>query len=132
MGFEALQQFMRDQCIAAWLLYDFRGSNPVFGQLLPGDRFTTRRALLFIPAEGDVELLAHQIDASQYREAPIRAQQYLSWQDLHEWIRLHVKGRPRLAMEYSPQNALPVVSIVDAGMIELVRSCGAGEIMSSA
>lgn len=132
MGFQALQQFMREQRIDAWLLYDFRGSNPIFAQLLPGDRFTTRRALLFIPAEGDVELLAHQIDASQYRDAPMRAQQYLSWQDLHEWIKTHVKGRSRLAMEYSPLNALPVVSIVDAGMIELVRSCGAGEVVSSA
>jgi Xaa-Pro aminopeptidase len=132
MGFDTIQSFMREQRIDAWLLYDFRGSNPIFGQLLPGDRFTTRRALLFIPAEGEIQLLAHQIDASQYRDTPMKAQQYLSWQDLHEWIKARVKGRARLAMEYSPQNALPVVSIIDAGTIELVRSCGAGEIVSSA
>jgi Xaa-Pro aminopeptidase len=132
MGFEAVQSFMRQQRIDAWLLYDFRGSNPVFGQLLPGDRFTTRRALLFIPAEGKPELLAHQIDASQYRHVPIETRQYLSWQDLHEWLAAHVKGRARLAMEYSPLNELPVVSVIDAGTIELVRSCGAGEIVSSA
>src|SRR5262245_27311070 len=133
MGFDAVQSFMREQRIDAWLLYDFRGSNPIFAQLLPaGDRFTTRRAMLFIPSEGNPQLLAHQIDASQYRDVRIETQQYLSWQDLHAWIKSHVEGRARIAMEYSPLNALQVVSITDAGMIELVRSCGAAEIVCSA
>jgi len=132
MDLEPVQRFMREQRIDAWLLYDFRGSNPVFAQLLPGDRFTTRRALLFVPSTGKAELLAHQIDASQYHDAWVQVQQYLSWQDLHDWIKSHVKGRPRIAMEYSAQNALPVVSVTDAGTVELVRACGAADIVSSA
>src|SRR3954452_20002704 len=132
MRFESVQRFMRQQRIDAWLLYEFRGSNPVFAQLLPGDRFTTRRIMLFIPAEGEPELLVHQIDASQFHDVSLKTQQYLAWQDLHGWLKARVKGGRRVAMEYSPQNALPVVSVTDAGTIELVRACGAGEIVSSA
>src|SRR5438874_5632334 len=114
IAFDSVQRFMRDQRIDAWLVYDFRGSNPVFAQLLPGDRFTTRRVLLFIPAQGDPELLVHQIDASQFGDVSVKSQQYLSWQDLHAWLKAHVQGGRRVAMEYSPQNALPVVSVTDA------------------
>lgn len=121
---------MRRQQIDGWLVYDFRGSNPVLGQLVPGKRFLTRRVMLFIPAAGEPELLVHGIDASQFAATALRKQGYLTWQDLHEWLRPRCAGK-RVAMEYSPLGAIPVASMVDAGTVELVRSLG-GEVVSSA
>src|SRR3954468_11401389 len=96
MRFESVQRFMREQRIDAWLLYEFRGSNPVFAELLPGDRFTTRRIMLFIPAEGEPERLVHRIDATQFLDAPFEGDRDLSWGDLHEWLVLHVEGCDRV------------------------------------
>src|SRR5690606_6780114 len=53
MRFQSVQAYMREQRIDGWLLHDFRGSNAVLARLLPGKRWTTRRAALFIPAEGE-------------------------------------------------------------------------------
>ncbi len=57
-----VQRFMRAQGIDVWLLYDFRGGNPIFWQLLGGKRATTRRSFLFLTAEGDTTLLTHAIE----------------------------------------------------------------------
>jgi Xaa-Pro dipeptidase len=122
---------MRRHGIDGWLVYDFRGSNPVLAQLLPGKRFLTRRVMLFIPATGEPELLVHGIDASQFASAPIKTHLYLSWQELHAWIKVRMSTMPRVAMEYSPKGAIPVASMVDAGTVELVRAFG-GEVVSSA
>jgi Xaa-Pro aminopeptidase len=130
-SFADVQSFMRQQRIDGWLIYDFRGSNSVLAQLLPGKRFLTRRVLLYLPSEGQPELLVHSIDASQFADAPVHSHLYLSWQELHGWIQKRMAGGARVAMEYSPKCALPVVSIADAGTVELVRAFG-GEVISSA
>src|SRR5690606_12903934 len=66
MNLPALQSFMRESRIDAWLLYDFRGNNPVLAQLIPGKRWTTRRVFALIPARGTPIVLAHGIDFSQF------------------------------------------------------------------
>jgi len=131
MDITAVQAYMREQRIDGWLSYDFRGNNPVFAQLLPGRRFVTRRAVLFIPAAGEARLLVHHIDHGQYKDAPYPLDLYLSWQDMRAWIASRLEGRGRIAMEYAPGGGLPVVGIVDAGTVELVRSFGA-DVVSSA
>jgi Xaa-Pro aminopeptidase len=127
----SIQAYMRDQRIDAWLVYDFRGSNPVLAQLLPGQRWTTRRAVLFVPARGAPELLAHGIDFAQFKDVSVPCTRYLGWTDLRDWLAARLAGCARVAMEYAPGGALPAVSIVDAGTVELVRSFGA-EVVSSA
>lgn len=131
MNLTAIQQHMRDQRIDAWLVYDFRGSNPVLAQLLSGKRHLTRRVMLCIPAHGDPRLLVHHIDAGQFRNMPMPVDLYLTWQDLRQWITRLAEGRARVAMEYAPGGSLPVMGIVDAGTIELVRSAGV-DVVSSA
>jgi Xaa-Pro aminopeptidase len=125
--------------IDAWLVYDFRGNSPVLPLLLPpppppAKRWTTRRVWLFIPGKGTPRLLVHHIDAAQFEgtHAPpgVALDKYLTWQEMHAWLARHVGGR-RVAMEYAPGNALPVVSVTDAGTVELVRALGA-EVASSA
>ncbi len=129
--FETVQQFMLEQKIDGWLVYDFRGNNPILARLLPGKRWTTRRAVLFIPATGKPTLLAHGIDEHQFDGVTVPREKYLSWKDLFEWLHTKLAGMQRVAMEYAPGATLPAVSIVDAGTVELVRALGV-EVVSSA
>jgi Xaa-Pro aminopeptidase len=138
MDIPALQAFLSKRQIDAWLIHDFRASNPTFGLLLdalasPRSRHLTRRCSLLIPSRGQAVLLAHGLDANQFEDLPasIRRDRYLSWQDLHAWLGRELSSKRRVAMEYAPGCTLPVVSIVDAGTIELVRAAGA-EVVSSA
>src|SRR3972149_10805322 len=129
--FQSVQQYMGEQKIDGWLVYDFRGNNPILAQLLPGKRWTTRRAVLWIPAVGDPTLLVHGIDERQFDGVSVAREKDLSWNDLHAWLGTKLAGMQRVAMEYAPGGTLPVVSIVDAGTVELVRSFGV-EVVSSA
>ena len=129
--FALAQDFLRRQQIDGWLVYDFRGTNPVLNQLLPGKRWTTRRAMLFIPANGPPVLLNHSIDAGQFANVEVQCESYLSWSDLHQWLVRQTAGARRVAMDYAPGGALPAVSIVDAGTVELVRALGI-DVVSSA
>ncbi len=128
---DSLKDYMRDQRIDGWLLYDFRGNNPIFAQVLPGKRWTTRRVALFIPAAGEPTLIAHGIDEHQFKGLELSIDWYLSWQDFRDRLAKHLSGGGRIAMEYAPGGALPVVSITDAGVVEMVRSLGV-EVVSSA
>lgn len=146
MPFSAVQSFMREHRIDGWLVHDFRGSNPTLARLVPHPegkrRFTTRRNALYIPArEGeDPTLIVNPLDAGQF-EPPhvgpgVRLSKvvYIAWRDYHAAIAGLIRGSGsggRVAMEYAPGCTLPVVSCVDAGTIELVRSLGA-EVVSSA
>ncbi|MEX2218740.1 MAG: M24 family metallopeptidase [Phycisphaerales bacterium] len=140
MSLAAAQAFMRERRIGGWLLHDFRGNNPVLARLLPGKRWTTRRAALLLPSEGEARLLAHTIDAAQFEGVtggtgntggtPVLLETYTSWRELHAWLG-QAAALGRVAMEYSAGAALPVVGIVDGGTIDLLRGLGA-EVVSSA
>lgn len=128
-----IQDFLRRSSIDAWLVLDFRGSNAVLGRLLGGPlRFTTRRLGLVIPASGEPRLIVHGIDHGQVRDLGIETTIYLTWQDWHRALKESLGGVQRVAMEYSPMNELPVVATADAGSVELVRSLGVSEVVSSA
>lgn len=125
------QEFMRSRGIDAWLVHDFRGSNSILAQLLPGKRFLTRRVTLVIPATGDPTLIVSHIDASSFKGVDVARRLYLAWREYHAALREAVAGARRVAMEYSPMGDLPVVGVVDAGTLELVRSFGP-QVVSSA
>lgn len=131
MNLSNIQTFMAQQRIDGWLLYDFRGSNPVFAQLVPDRKMTTRRAFFFIPVKGEAVLLMHGIDRPQFGTPPCRAELYLTWREMIGWLANALAGRGRVAMEYAPGGILPAVSYADAGTVELVRSLGV-EVVSSA
>lgn len=122
---------MLEQKIDSWLVYDFRGNNPILARLLPGKRWTTRRTVLFIPATGQATLLVHGIDEHQFDGVWVALEKYLSWNDLFDWLHTKLAGMQRVAMEYAPGATLPAVSIVDAGTVELIRAFGV-EVVSSA
>src|SRR5438445_11019228 len=109
-----------------WLLYDFRGLNVLARRVigLGNEAMLSRRWFYYVPARGEPKKLVHRIapHALDHRAGP--AQPYLRWQELEAGVASLVKGAKKVAMEYVPRNANPYVSRVDAGTIELVRSCG--------
>lgn len=132
MNWNHVQSLLRQHKIDAWLVYDFRGSNSVFSLLLPGKRVTTRRAALLIPAHGTPTLLCQGLDSNQFEHLQgVQKEHYLGWRDLHAWLSNKLGSSKRVAMEYAPGCTLPVVSIVDAGIVDLVRAIGV-EVVSSA
>lgn len=131
---------MKQAGISAWLVHDFRVNNIVFATLVPGvpgaRRWTTRRIDLFIPAEGKPTLLVSAIDAGQFEHHAslgMERRVFVSWKQWQDGLRslLGACSGGRVAMEYAPGNTLPVVGVVDAGTVELVRSMGV-EVVSSA
>ena len=133
MNLPAIQTAIQIQQLSGWLIYDFRGSNPILQQFLPGRRFTTRRVFLWIPAFGDASLIIHSVDTVAFRDVranpEIRVIEYGSWPRMQAILREMLHGR--VAMEYSPMGELPAVSYADAGIIEFVRSIGV-DVVSSA
>ena len=115
---------MRRDDLPGWLVYDYRGSNPIFAQLVTPSGHVTRPAMLFVPAASPPRLLAHHVDAGKFADCGLELDVYSGRQTLFEGLRQMLPGGSRVAMEYSPQGALPRVSKVDAGTVELISSVG--------
>ncbi len=116
-----------------WLFYDFRGSDPIAYRVLklgPG-KHVTRRWYYWVPAQGTPAKLLHKIEPHTLDELPGETIQYLSWQSQGAGLSRILGGKKLVAMQYSPHNAIPYVSRVDAGTIELIRGFGV-EVVSSA
>lgn len=130
----AVQQTLREiGAIDGWLFYDFRGSDPLSYRILLLDpaMHVTRRWYYWIPAEGTPRKLLHRIEPHVLDQLPGDTKLYLSWEEQQQQLAQMLANRRRIAMQYSPMNAVPYISRVDAGTIELVRKCGV-EVISSA
>ena len=114
----------------AWLLYDFRGLNPVAGGLL-GLPAMTRRYFVLIPAEGEPVAVTHRIEQQPWTGWLGENRPYLAWRELEALVGQLVRGRGRIAMEYDEGDAVPYVDRVPAGVLEMVRAAGA-EVVTSA
>jgi Xaa-Pro dipeptidase len=130
----AIQAALRESdALDGWLFYDFRGSDPLAYRVLlldPG-RHVTRRWYYWIPAAGEPVKLLHRIEPQVLAELPGEDRLYVSWEAQRTLLAEMLKSRRRIAMQYSPFNAVPYISRVDAGTIELIRSVGV-EVVSSA
>ncbi|HEY3176535.1 MAG TPA: M24 family metallopeptidase [Candidatus Polarisedimenticolia bacterium] len=119
--------------LGGWLFYDFRGLDPISLRILriPPERIATRRWFYFVPATGQPSRICHRIEADALDHLPGRTHLYSGWKELAERLNAVLKDAGRVAMQYSPGNAIPYVSRVDAGTFEMVRACGV-EVASSA
>jgi Xaa-Pro aminopeptidase len=133
LSIDAVQQALAEDGIDAWLLYDFHGSNPIATRvagLSSSAKLATRRWYYLIPAKGAPRGLVHAIERHNLDGLPGEKRAYAGRQQLAEGLRSLLGGVKRVAMEYSPGNAIPYVSRVDAGTVEAVRDSGA-EVVSS-
>ena len=136
---ERIQQALKDADLDGWLFYSFRDSDPIAANILglSGEgHIATRRWFYLVPQAGEPIKLNHSIERHVLDRLPGRQLIYLPWQQLHEYLKTSLLGltdqrKPRVAMQYSPDNAIPYLSRVDGGTIELIRSFGV-EIVSSA
>jgi Xaa-Pro aminopeptidase len=128
-----IQKVLQAEKIDGWLLYNFRGSNVFATRLLalPEHIMFTRRYFYYMPAIGEPRKLVHRIEEWNLDVLPGGKSIYLSWRSLEEGLKKLLSGSKRVAMEYSPKCAIPYVSTVDAGAVELVRTSGV-EVVSSA
>ncbi len=128
-----IQQALSEEGLDGWLFFSFRGSDPIAENVLELDRsrIATRRWAYYVPADGAPRKIVHAIEPHALDGLPGQERVYLPWQQLHAHLREAVAGARRVAMQYSPMNAIPYVARVDAGTVELVRSFGV-EVVSSA
>jgi Xaa-Pro aminopeptidase len=129
----AIQQALREQKIDGWLFYDHHYRDPLAYRILGlGEGLhVTRRWFYYIPAEGEPKKLVHRIEAGRLDMLPGSKSEYSSWQELEGEVGVLTAGATRIAMQYSPRNAIMYVSMVDAGTVEMVRGLGK-EVVSSA
>jgi Xaa-Pro aminopeptidase len=130
---QPIQQLLQRAGISAWLLYDFRGSNPFAAQLLglPQGLHATRRWAVLIPAHGTPEKAVHRVEPHLLQQVQARERLYTTYEEWRAILREWCHRYRFLAVEYSPEGALPTVSVLDAGTAELLRGFGA-ELISSA
>jgi Xaa-Pro dipeptidase len=127
-----MQADLRAAKLDGWLFYDFRGRDPIAHRILglpPGMR--TRRWFYFVPAKGSAKKLVHKIETGSLATMPGETLCYAAQKELRENLKKMLGRAKKIAMQYSPKNAIPYVAMVDAGTIELVRSAGA-KVLSSA
>jgi len=133
MNLAEIQQELRNQKLYGWLFFDHHLRDPlayrVLGLTPPG--IPTRRWYYLIPAEGEPRGLEHRIERGMTAGLPGRRIPYSSWAEQVEGLRQITSGLRSVAMQYSPNCAIPYVSMVDAGTVELVRSLGI-DVVSSA
>ena len=132
MKIKEIQSELAALGLGAWLLYDFRGINPI-AQNVAGlaEAHITRRWFCLIPAVGEPRWLVHKIETSNFVGVPGRTTLYASWEELNDEMRALLAGFKMVAMEYSPNAEIPYVSRVDAGTLEWIRSFGV-EVQTSA
>jgi Xaa-Pro dipeptidase len=133
MNLDAIQSALREAKLDGWLFYDHHHRDPLAYRILglSDSLHITRRWFYLIPAQGQPKKLVHRIEQGRLDTLPGSKEVYSTWQELEQQLEVMLAGSTRLAMQYSPRNAIMYVSLVDAGTIEVLRGMGK-EIVSSA
>jgi Xaa-Pro dipeptidase len=132
MNVAAIQSALRERNIDAWLFYDHHHRDPIAYRVLglPESLMVTRRWFYLIPADGEPIKLVHKIEAGHLDSLSGKKFLYSGWQELFEQIKTIISPYRDIAMQYSPNNLVFTVSLVDAGTIELIRGLGKNVVSS--
>lgn len=133
MKLDAMQSALREARHDGWLFYDHHHRDPIGERILGLDpkAHITRRYYYFVPAMGEPRKLVHRIEQGRLDTLPGSKGMYSSWQELAAGLEAMLRGAKKIAMQYSPNNAIMYVSMADAGTVEFLRSIGK-QIVSSA
>ena len=126
MNLSAIQSALRERNIDAWLFYDHHRRDPIAYRVLglPDNLMVTRRWYYLVPAEGEPTKLVHKIEAGHLDSLPGTKKRYSAWQELFEGLKTMLANHRDIAMQYSPNNIVFTVSLVDAGTIDMIRGMG--------
>jgi len=120
---QAIQKELRASKIDGWLFCDHHHRDPIAGNILGtgSNGMATRRWFYFIPSRGEPRKLVHRIEQGALDSVPGRMMVYSGWEELHKLLPKLLAGGKAIAMQYSPENNIPYIGLVDAGTVELVR-----------
>src|ERR1700756_262889 len=126
MDLSAIQAALRERNIDGWLFYDHHHRDPIAYRILGLSEasLVTRRWYYLIPAEGQPRKLVHRIEQGRLDALPGTKRAYSSWQELDRELEQMLAASTKIAMQYSPGNAIMYVSLVDAGTVERLRDWG--------
>lgn len=126
-----VQHELLKQNFDGWLFYDFRGTNDLACQFLeiPTEQILTRRFFYWVPSQGEIVKIIHAIE-DPLSHLPGKQLRYRTWQEMEFHLASVLHKQKRILMEYSPRNAIPYISKIDAGTMDLVRELGV-EVLSS-
>ncbi|MGH9569189.1 MAG: M24 family metallopeptidase [Candidatus Angelobacter sp.] len=126
MDLKAIQAALHERNIDAWLFYDHHHRDPISYKVLslPEGLMVTRRWFYVIPREGEPVKLVHRIEAGHLDTLPGSKREYSSWRELWDNLQAMLVRYRTVAMQYSPNNSIPYIGLVDAGTVELIRSFG--------
>jgi Xaa-Pro aminopeptidase len=120
---KAIQAELRASKIEGWLFYDHHHRDPIAGHILGlgNNGMATRRWFYFIPSRGEPRKLVHKIEQGALDSLTGRKLTYAGWEELRGQLQKLLSGSRKIAMQYSPENNIPYIGLVDAGTVELIR-----------
>src|ERR1700730_10802075 len=126
MDLSAIQSALRERNIDAWLFYDHHHRDPIAYSVLGlrNDQMVTRRWFYLVPAHGDPAKLVHKIEPGHLDTLPGSKHQYSGWQELFDQVKAMLINHRDIAMQYSRNNLIFTVSLVDGGTLDLIRGLG--------
>jgi Xaa-Pro aminopeptidase len=132
MDLTAIQKALRERNIDAWLFYDHHHRDPIAYRVLglPAGLMVTRRWFYLIPANGEPSKLVHKIEAGHLDTLPGTKRLYSGWQELFDGMKGFLASHRDIAMQYSPNNLVFTISLVDAGTVDLIRGLGKNVVSS--
>src|SRR5712671_6865191 len=132
MDLTAIQKALRERNIDAWLFYDHHHRDPIAYRVLglPAGLMVTRRWFYLIPAKGEPTKLVHKIEAGHLDSLPGSKKLYSGWQELFDSMKGFLAAHRDIAMQYSPNNLVFTISLVDAGTVDLIRGLGKNVVSS--
>ena len=132
MNLAAIQSALRERNFDAWLFYDHHHRDPIAYRVLglPDGLMVTRRWFYLIPKQGEPLKLVHRVEAGHLDSLPGKKQVYSGWQELFENLKAMLASYLDIAMQYSPNNLIFYVSLVDGGTLDLVRGLGKNVVSS--
>src|SRR5260370_32808206 len=133
MDLSAIQSALRDRNIDAWLFYDHHHRDPLAYRVLglPAGLMVTRRWFYLIPVQAELVKLVHKIEAGHLDSLPGSKRKYSGWQELFDSLKTMLASYRDIAMQYSPNNIVFTISLVDAGTVELLRGLGKNVVSSA-
>ena len=133
MDLQQIQIALREANLEGWLFYDHHGRDPLAYRILglPSSAHVTRRWWYFVPAEGTPRKLVHRIESGRLDTLPGDKAAYSTWQEMEQGVAAMLAGVTRIAMQYSPRNAVMYIGLLDAGTHEMLAGMGK-QIVSSA
>jgi Xaa-Pro dipeptidase len=119
---QAIQKALREEKLDGWLFYDILHRDPIAYRVLGlTDCLAKRRWFYFIPAKGSPRKLVHRIESFTLDSLPGEKMQYAARTEMEKNLPKLMGRAKTVAMQYSPKNAVPQISLVDAGTVELIR-----------